>query len=149
MNYFFENIWIIEIILLILIITVSTIYFKSKESSKWQKIAQILDKIWIKLCLIALVAFWGFAYDKNTIKFIDNNHFTGIYTPNGKEIRFKNSWSTHRFTESEKDKLLAGQKIRIKLKAKKGSWYATGGLKEQEYKGKTFWGFYVEKKEWA
>ncbi|WP_195212534.1 DNA topoisomerase [Lactobacillus paragasseri] len=93
--------------------------------------------------------FWGFAYDKNTIKFIDNNHFTGIYTPNGKEIRFKNSWSTHKFTESEKDKLLAGQKIRIKLKAKKGSWYATGGLKEQEYKGKTFWGFYVEKKEWA
>lgn len=93
--------------------------------------------------------FWGFAYDKNTIKFIDNNHFTGIYTPTGKEIRFKNSWSTHKFTESEKDKLLAGQKIRIKLKAKKGSWCATGGLKEQEYKGKTFWGFYVEKKEWV
>lgn len=58
MNYFFENVWIIEIILLILIITVSTIYFKSKESSKWQKLAQILDKIWIKLCLIALGAFW-------------------------------------------------------------------------------------------
>lgn len=58
MNYFFKNIWIIEFILLILIITVSTIYFKSRESSKWQKLAQKLDRIWIKLCWIALGAFW-------------------------------------------------------------------------------------------
>lgn len=93
--------------------------------------------------------FWGFVYDKNTLVFIDNDHFTGIYIPNGEEIRFKNNWATHKFTNSEKEKLLAGQKIKIKLRAKKGSWYATGGLKQQEYKGKKFWGFYAEKKEWV
>lgn len=93
--------------------------------------------------------YWGFSYDRNSLKFIDNDHFQGVYAPTGKEIRFKNVWSTHKFTDSEKEKLLQGQKIRIKLRTKKGFWYATGGLKEQEYKGKKFWGFYVEKREWA
>lgn len=93
--------------------------------------------------------YWGFSYDRNSLKFIDNDHFQGVYAPTGKEIRFKNAWSTHKFTDDEKENLLQGKKIRIKLRTKKGFWYATGGLKEQEYKGKKFWGFYVEKREWA
>ncbi len=90
--------------------------------------------------------YWGFSYDRNNLKFIDNDHFQGVYAPTGKEIRFKNAWSTHKFTDDEKEKLLQGKKIRIKLRTKKGFWYATGGLKEQEYKGKKVLGLLCRKK---
>lgn len=94
------------------------------------------------------IPFWGFLKQNMQIT-SDPNHTTGVFAPTGQTIKFKNAWSTHKFTSQEQQELLAGKKIRIKLKSKKSYWYATGGLKEMEYNGRKFWGFDCEKKEWA
>mgnify|MGYP001363704801 FL=1 len=64
----------------------------------------------------------------------------------GKEISFKKEWGGHKFTEEEIDKLIKGEVIIIKkLKNKRGKTYdAKGKLREQKYKGRTFWGFKME-----
>lgn len=61
----------------------------------------------------------------------------------GKEISFKKEWGGHQFTEEEIEKLIAGEMITIEgLKNKRGKTYASKGkLLEQNYKGKTFWGY--------
>lgn len=94
------------------------------------------------------IPYWGFLKQDAKIT-NDPLHTTGIFTPTGKEVRFKNVWANHKFTDQEQKDLLAGKKITLKLKGKKSYWYATGGLREMEYKGKKFWGFDCEKKEWA
>ena len=50
------------------------------------------------------------------------------------------------YTEEEIDKLIKGEVIIIKkLKNKRGKTYdAKGKLREQKYKGRTFWGFKME-----
>lgn len=58
MNFFFENLWFFELLLGILIIIASTIYFKGESSPKWHKVVKKLDKIWIKLCWFLLGVMW-------------------------------------------------------------------------------------------
>ena len=63
----------------------------------------------------------------------------------GQEISFKGSFMDHTFTEDEIEKLLAGTKIVFKAKSKKGNeMTVAGGLEQQTYKGKLFWGFKAE-----
>ena len=58
MNDLFEHTQLIGFIFLILIISISVIYYKSRKSSKWLKLAKILDKIWIRLFWILTAVFW-------------------------------------------------------------------------------------------
>lgn len=58
MNDLFEHSQFIGLIFLIFIISISVIYYKSRKSSKWLKLAKILDKIWIRLFWILTGVFW-------------------------------------------------------------------------------------------
>lgn len=58
MNDLFEHSQLISLIFLIFIISISVIYYKSRKSSKWRKLAKILDKIWIRLFWILTAVFW-------------------------------------------------------------------------------------------
>lgn len=68
------------------------------------------------------------------------------FKKDGEEISFKKEWGGHKFTEEEIEALTQGKQITIKdLKNKRGKRYeAKGSLKEQKYKGKSFWGFKME-----
>ena len=67
-------------------------------------------------------------YPDNGIKFFDGN---GFKLPDA--------------VEDEIEKLLAGTKIVFKAKSKKGNeMTVAGGLEQQTYKGKLFWGFKAE-----
>lgn len=68
------------------------------------------------------------------------------FKKDGEEISFKKEWGGHKFTEEEIEALTNGEVITIKgLKSKRGKTYdAKGRLKEQKFKGKTFWGFKME-----
>jgi len=60
-------------------------------------------------------------------------------------IRFNKVWSGHEFTKDELDLLFHGHEIEITARSKSGKPFkARGRLAEQEYKGKTFWGFKAE-----
>ena len=58
MNDLFEHSQLISLIFLIFIISISVIYYKSRKSSKWLKVAKSLDKIWIRLFWILTAVFW-------------------------------------------------------------------------------------------
>lgn len=58
MNDLFEHSQLKSLIFLIFIISISVIYYKSRKSSKWLKLAKILDKIWIRLFWILTAVFW-------------------------------------------------------------------------------------------
>lgn len=58
MNDLFEHSQLISLIFLIFIISISVIYYKSRKSSKWLKLAKSLDKIWIRLFWILTAVFW-------------------------------------------------------------------------------------------
>ncbi len=58
MNDLFEHSQLMGLIFLIFIISISVIYYKSRKSSKWLKLAKILDKIWIRLFWILTGVFW-------------------------------------------------------------------------------------------
>lgn len=60
-----------------------------------------------------------------------------------REVSFNAVWSGHRFTESEIERLLAGDEISFEaVSAKTGrAFTARGSLKEQTYNGRKFWGF--------
>ena len=63
-------------------------------------------------------------------------------TWNGKEIRFKKSWSGHDFTDSEVEQLLAGKEIKLfGMEGKNGPYNVKGQLAEQTFKGKKFVAF--------
>lgn len=68
------------------------------------------------------------------------------FKKDGEEISFKKEWGGHKFTEEEVAALTKGEYITIKgLKNKRGKTYdAKGKLKEQKFKGRTFWGFKME-----
>ncbi len=68
--------------------------------------------------------------------------FTGTYEPTGENLSFNREFSTHRFNDSEVQKLMAGESVRIPLTSKKGHDYTVEGkLAEGTYKGHKFWGF--------
>lgn len=58
MNDLFEHSQLISLIFLIFIISIGVIYYKSRKSSKWLKLAKSLDKIWIRLFWILTAVFW-------------------------------------------------------------------------------------------
>ena len=62
------------------------------------------------------------------------------YTKDGQELSFSRIWGEHVFTDEEAARLAAGETI--SFKTKKGA--VTGQLAEQEYKGKTYWGFKMD-----
>jgi DNA topoisomerase-3 len=85
----------------------------------------------------------GIPYEKKEYKQVEKETFT---SKSGKEISFKKEWGGHTFTEEEIELLTQGKEITIKgLKNKRGKLYsATGKLKQQDFKGKKFWGFKME-----
>lgn len=91
--------------------------------------------------------FWGFNPDWDTRKFKNSfptkDKASGVFKPTGEDVAFNKEWSGHTFTDDEIDALLEGNIISFEaISAKKGtSFMAKGQLKEQSYKGHTFWGF--------
>ena len=72
-----------------------------------------------------------------------------VYAPTGKEISFSKTWGSHTFTELEIATLLAGDPITFTMKSSKTKRDVeiTGRLAEQAYKGKKFWGFKMDERE--
>lgn len=61
---------------------------------------------------------------------------------NGKTVSFKKSWGNYTFSDEEIEKLQNGEEIEFVTTNKYGKTVTVHGkLAEQEYKGKTFWGF--------
>lgn len=89
------------------------------------------------------VSYWGFERegfinDNNN----DSDKISGVYEPTGDTVRFKKVWGGHTFTDSEIEALLAGDNIEFDAVSKNGKNYvARGRLEEQEWNGRTFWGF--------
>lgn len=69
-------------------------------------------------------------------KFTPKEKFTGTL-PSGEEVSFNKSWGTHKFSETEAQKLLNGETITFKYKKSEIS----GSLQKQTFKGHEFWGF--------
>lgn len=69
--------------------------------------------------------------------------FEGTWAKTGEEVHPKRTWSGHRFTDEECEKLLAGEEITIEAtSAKTGKPFrCKGKLSEQEYNGNSFVGF--------
>lgn len=60
----------------------------------------------------------------------------------GNTIHFKKTWSSHKFSDSELERLAKGETITFKYKTKSGKTVdMSGQLEQQEYNGKKFWGF--------
>lgn len=74
----------------------------------------------------------------------DVEKFTGTW--NNKEVKVKRTWSGHRFTDEEVEKLLKGETISFETTSSRtGNKYtAKGKLANQEYNGNAFVGFKPE-----
>lgn len=60
----------------------------------------------------------------------------------GEWVRFSRVWATHRFTDEEVEVLLSGKSVTVDGTDGKGRpCKASGRLKKQEWKGRTYWGF--------
>lgn len=72
---------------------------------------------------------------------VEKEKAEGIW--NGQEVKFNRTWSGHRFTDEEVDKLLAGEEIEVLgLVSAKGNTYGVKGkLAAQDYNGHSFIGF--------
>lgn len=68
---------------------------------------------------------------------------SGVYQPTGEQISFNEVFATHTFTDSEKQKLLAGEVIKVPGKSTSGyKFMATGKLTSETGKnGHVYWGF--------
>ncbi|GIC69409.1 DNA topoisomerase [Fructobacillus tropaeoli] len=67
---------------------------------------------------------------------------SGIWTKTNQEIQFNRSFSGHRFTDGEVEKLLNNEKISIQATSKKGKVYtASGQLEEKVINGRTYVNF--------
>lgn len=74
--------------------------------------------------------------------FTPKEKVTGVYQPTAEQISFNKEWSSHKFTDDEISKLLAGETISFQATAKNGNAYvARGSLQKQEFNGHEFWGF--------
>ena len=71
-----------------------------------------------------------------------------IYVPTGEKVAFNREWGGHKFTDEEVAKLLKGEEISFEAVSAKGYIYtAEGSLQKQKFKGKTFWGFKINERE--
>ena len=99
------------------------------------------------------------AADRETIK--DSKEYGGsgdyvkkektegdVYAPTGETVSFNKEFGGHTFTEYEIAELLAGEEISFDAVSSKGYAYtATGRLAKQKYKGREFWGFKLNDRE--
>lgn len=65
---------------------------------------------------------------------------------NGKNVKFKRTWSGHRFSDEEVSALLAGDSITFNVTGKYGNYDVKGKLARQTYKGRKYVGFLKEDK---
>ena len=77
-----------------------------------------------------------------------------VYLPTGEEVSFAREWGSHRFTDEEIEKLLAGEMISFEMTSKKGNLVTIeGSLAKQVVKrkgagkGHEFWGFAMKERE--
>ena len=86
--------------------------------------------------------------DLDSVK-VPKEKMTGIFVPTGKEITFVIEFSGHKFTQNEIMELLTGKEITFQAISKTTGkeFPAKGSLKEQEYKGKRYWGFALTQRE--
>ena len=71
-----------------------------------------------------------------------------VYVPTGEKVSFAKVFSGHSFTLHEIEALLAGEEISFEAVSSKGKRYtATGRLCKQKYKGREFWGFKLNERE--
>ena len=71
-----------------------------------------------------------------------------VYAPTGETVSFNREWGGHTFTDEEVALLLAGETISFEAVSAKGNTYtAEGALQKQKFKGKTFWGFKLQERE--
>ncbi|WP_348635305.1 DNA topoisomerase [Lactobacillus sp. ESL0679] len=90
--------------------------------------------------VIKKIKFWGFSLEPQKL-IADDTHFVGIFIPTGKEVRFKNSFGGHSFTNQELALLLNGDSISFTGTSKKGSYPVTGKLQTYTFKGHKIFGF--------
>lgn len=64
---------------------------------------------------------------------------TGLWR--GTEVVFNRQYGSHRFTDEEVDKLLAGENITIEIDTKNGRMKVAGQLDNMEYQGRPYVGF--------
>lgn len=58
---------------------------------------------------------------------------SGLWEPEGEEIKIKRGWSTHEFTEDELDKLFAGEEITFEFTTPKGTFEAFGKIERYTF----------------
>jgi len=83
----------------------------------------------------------GFVNDDGSDRDPNEGYATGVW--NGRDVRFKASWSGHAFTDGEIADLLAGKEIKvIGAVGKSGKPFnAKGSLADQTFNGRKFVGF--------
>lgn len=83
----------------------------------------------------------GYLNDDGTDRDPNAGYISGIW--DGRQVKFKASWSGHEFTDAEAAELLAGREIVLMgVVGKSGKPFnVKGRLEEQDYKGKKFVGF--------
>lgn len=69
----------------------------------------------------------------------DAERYSGTWK--GRAVRFKRQWGSHRFTDSECQKLCDGKSITFTYHGTSSSFKVTGRLAEQEYNGHAYVGF--------
>lgn len=71
----------------------------------------------------------------------DKEKVTGVFAPLGKEISFNREWAGYRFSDDEAQRLLDGKTIVITYTSKGKKRTTDGSIKQQEFKGRKFYGF--------
>lgn len=78
-------------------------------------------------------------------KFEKKEKVSGVFAPTGETVSFNAKWSTHEFTEDEKQRLLNGETLRLELPSSKGGTYKVDlHLGKGSYEGKTYFGVQSE-----
>lgn len=87
------------------------------------------------------------AYEAHVAHFVNSEDYcVGIWQ--GRNVRFKKTYSNHTFTDEECAKLLADEVIEFPATTKEGKEYtAKGKLKNLKYNGHKYVGFGFVKKE--
>ena len=77
-------------------------------------------------------------------EFVQKEKAEGIW--NGEQIKFTREYSGHRFTDDEVIRLLNGETITVNdFQGKTGPYSASGKLERQEYNGRQYVGFKIQR----
>lgn len=92
-------------------------------------------------------------FQKETLQMTDANgealpekeRAEGVWATTGETVSFTREWASHRFTDEEVTRLLAGETIDIEATSKTGQpFMAFGSLGHGTFEGKQFFGFQME-----